>query len=92
MGVEVFDALVYETFVLVVLLSGAPLFVSAAVGIVISTVQTATQLQEQTVLFVGKLIGVLAVLFLFSGWAMSECIEYVHQSFALIVYLGRASP
>ena len=87
-----FDALVYETFILLVLLSGAPLIVSAAVGVVIATLQAATQLQEQTVLYLGKLVGVLAVLFVFSGWATAECIEYMQQSFALVAFMGRLAP
>jgi flagellar biosynthetic protein FliQ len=51
-----------EGLVLVLLLSGPPLIASLVVGFVIGLVQAATQLQDQTLAFVPKLVVVMGVL------------------------------
>jgi flagellar biosynthetic protein FliQ len=53
---------VREGLLLVVLLSGPPLLASMVVGFVVSLVQAATQIQDQTLAFVPKLVVVMVVL------------------------------
>ena len=53
---------VREGLLLVLLVSGPPLLASLAVGLVVSLVQAATQIQDQTLVFVPKLAAVLLVL------------------------------
>ncbi len=51
-----------EGLILVLLLSAPPLLASLVVGFVIGLLQAATQLQDQTLAFVPKLVVVLGVL------------------------------
>ncbi|MDB4982011.1 MAG: type secretion protein HrpO [Myxococcales bacterium] len=51
-----------EALLLVLLLSAPPLLASMAVGFVVGVVQAATQIQDQTLAFVPKLVVVLVVL------------------------------
>lgn len=51
-----------EGLLLVLLLSGPPLLASMVVGFVIGLLQAATQIQDQTLAFVPKLVVVMAVL------------------------------
>jgi flagellar biosynthetic protein FliQ len=51
-----------EGLLLVLLLSGPPLIASMVVGFVIGLLQAATQIQDQTLAFVPKLVVVMAVL------------------------------
>jgi flagellar biosynthetic protein FliQ len=53
---------VREGLVLVLLLSGPPLVASAVIGFVVGLFQAATQIQDQTLAFVPKLVIVMLVL------------------------------
>lgn len=53
---------VREGLLLVVLVSAPPLLASLAVGFVVGVVQAATQIQDQTLAFVPKLLVVTVVL------------------------------
>ena len=52
------------------------------VGLLISIGQAVTQLQEQTLSFVPKLIAVAAVTLLSGNWMVSELITFTQQLFA----------
>ncbi|MBQ9370612.1 MAG: type III secretion system export apparatus subunit SctS [Thermoguttaceae bacterium] len=61
----------------VALLVGAPaLLVGAIVGLLVAIVQAATQIQDQTLAFVVKLVSVLAALAIFLPWCMSRLAEF----------------
>ena len=62
---EVLD-LMYEVFVLAVQLGGPVLFISMLVGVLISIIQAATQIHEQTITFVPKLL-VIGIILVFTG-------------------------
>jgi flagellar biosynthetic protein FliQ len=51
-----------EGLLLVLLLSAPPLLASLAVGLVVGVLQAATQIQDQTLIFVPKLVTVVLVL------------------------------
>lgn len=70
---EVAD-LTYEIFVLAVKLGGPILIISMLVGIIISILQAATQIHEQTITFVPKLI-VIAVILVFTGSNMLDMLQ-----------------
>lgn len=53
---------------LILILSAGPVLVATVIGLIIGLIQTVTQLQEQTLPFGIKLIGVVCCLFLLSGW------------------------
>ena len=56
---------------------GAPaLLVGAIVGLLVAIVQAATQIQDQTLAFVVKLVSVLAALAIFLPWCMSRLAEF----------------
>ena len=61
----------------VVLYTSAPLLlVSLIVGLVISIFQATTQIQEQTLAFVPKIVAVIAAIAVFGSWIMNILIEY----------------
>ncbi len=57
-----------EALYLVLLVSGPPLLCSLLVGLLMSLVQASTQLQDQTLAFVPKLVAVLATLAVTGPW------------------------
>ena len=70
---EVFD-LMYDVFVLAVQLGGPVLVISMLVGVLISIIQAATQIHEQTITFVPKLL-VIGIILVFTGGNMLETLQ-----------------
>jgi flagellar biosynthetic protein FliQ len=61
-GGEIVLRAVREGLLLVLLLSAPPLLASLAVGLVVGVLQAATQIQDQTLMFIPKLATVVLVL------------------------------
>jgi flagellar biosynthetic protein FliQ len=61
---------------------GAPiLLVTVAIGLAISLFQSVTQIQEVTLTFVPKLLGVGLVLLLAGRWMLDSLVDFTHQLF-----------
>lgn len=52
------------------------LLVSLIIGLLVSIFQTVTSIQEQTLTFVPKIIGVFLALMIFGPWMMQRLVEY----------------
>jgi flagellar biosynthetic protein FliQ len=57
------------------------LVVTLAIGVGISIVQSVTQVQEFTLTFVPKMIGVGVVLLVGGGWMLNEMINFTRSLF-----------
>lgn len=56
----------------------APILItSLALGVVVSVIQTVTQIQEMSLTFVPKLVGVAVVLVVFGSWMIRELVNWV---------------
>lgn len=61
---------------------GAPMMITAlVVGLLISIFQAMTQINEQTLVFVPKILAVLLALVLFGSWMMTTLIEFTVKLF-----------
>jgi flagellar biosynthetic protein FliQ len=59
------------------LLIGAPvLIVSIAVGLIVSILQAVTQIQDQTISFVPKILVMVLTLLLVLPWSIERLVEY----------------
>lgn len=64
----------------VVLMVSAPLLgLSLIVGLAISIFQATTQIQEQTLTFVPKILAVIAGIAMFGSWMLRILIEYTQD-------------
>jgi flagellar biosynthetic protein FliQ len=68
-----------ETLYLVLLVSGPVLLASLAVGLVVGLLQAVTQVQEQTLSFVPKLVAVGLVLAIGGAWMGGELLRFTHR-------------
>ena len=68
-----------------ILLSMPLLLVGLAVGLVISVLQAATQIQEQTLSFLPKILAVVAVLFGLLPWLLIQMMEYTTTGMSAVV-------
>ncbi|MEX0834451.1 MAG: flagellar biosynthetic protein FliQ [Nitriliruptor sp.] len=69
-------------------LAGPLLLVSLVLGVVISVIQTVTQIQEMTLTFVPKLVGVALILIVAGSWMMRELVGWVTTLWQTIPTLG----
>lgn len=65
-------------------LASPMLLLSMLVGVVVAIFQAVTQIHEQTIGFVLKLIVVVGVLLIAGGWMMDTLQDYTREIFSLI--------
>lgn len=75
-------AIAQRSIIIVLLISAPPLLMALLIGVVISVLQTATQIQEMTLTFIPKVVAVLAVFFFMLPWMMMKLINYTQELFS----------
>lgn len=71
------------------LMVAAPILGTAlAIGLIVSIFQAATQINEQTLSFIPKLVGVMAMLLLAGHWMLMTLVDYMHRVFTMIPQLA----
>ncbi|MBQ69170.1 flagellar biosynthetic protein FliQ [Candidatus Saccharibacteria bacterium] len=69
----------------VMLLVSGPMLVAALViGLVVSIVQAATQINEMTLSFIPKILGIFATLLIFGPWMLATLVDYTKRVLANI--------
>ncbi len=72
----------------VALLLSAPMLLSALViGLIVSIFQAATQINEATLSFIPKLVGIFLILILAGPWMLQLIVDYIRQLFERIPQL-----
>ena len=66
-----------QTIWVIVKTSVPLLLVSMIVGLIISLFQTLTSIQEQTLTFVPKILGVFAGMLLFGAWMLNNMTDFM---------------
>ena len=61
----------------IILCSAPLLIISLVVGLVVSIFQTVTSIQEQTLTFVPKILGVFAGMLLFGAWMLNNMTDFM---------------
>jgi len=73
----------------VTLMVAAPmLLVALIIGLVVSIFQAATQINEMTLSFIPKLVGILVALVVAGPWMLSVMLEYMREIFTSIPALA----
>lgn len=76
--------------ILLALMISAPLLLTAlVVGLLVSLVQAVTQLQEQTLSFIPKVLCVVAMFLLLLPWMQQQLVEYVAGAIRTLPTLAR---
>ena len=70
------------------ILAAPILIASVGVGLVVSVLQAATQISEQTLSFVPKLIAIGIMLLVLGPWMMERMNEFTERLFTLIATHG----
>ncbi len=72
----------YEALLLILIISGPPIFFASIIGLFVAIFQAATQIQEQTLAFAVKLIAVMATVLLMGGWLGGLIYQFANQIFS----------
>jgi type III secretion protein S len=72
-----------------ILMSAPPLIIAAACGMVVSLLQAVTQIQDQTLPYVVKLVAVAVTLAAMGRWIGVELMELTNLAFNLVPNIGR---
>jgi len=70
-----------NAIMLALLVAGPMLVVALLVGLTVSVFQAVTQIQEQTLAFVPKLVGVSAVFLIALPWMIQLLVKYTTELF-----------
>ncbi len=82
MSIELATALLHETIRTALLLAAPVLLTAMLSGLVVSVLQAATQVNEQTLSFVPKIVLTLAVFAAIFPWVMATLVDFGGAVFA----------
>jgi type III secretion protein S len=77
---EIFQ-LSYQALILILLLSAPPILISTTLGLIVAIFQAATQIQEQTLSFMIKLVSVILTLLVMGGWLGAQITSFASNIF-----------
>jgi flagellar biosynthetic protein FliQ len=85
---DMFTRLANDALWLILILSLLPLLASLVVGLVVSLFQALTQIQEQTLTFVPKIIATILVIMITAGWMMDTLREFAISAFDMMLRIS----
>ena len=72
----------------ITLMIAAPmLLIALAIGLIVSIFQAATQINEMTLSFIPKLVGIFIALMVAGPWMLAVLTDYIRQLFTNIPYM-----
>jgi type III secretion HrpO family protein len=74
-------ALAYQGLLLILILSAPPVLISMCLGTLVAIFQAATQIQEQTLPFVVKLVSVTLTLIFMGSWLGGQIMSFATNIF-----------
>jgi flagellar biosynthesis protein FliQ len=81
--------LAQSAIMLILILAGPVLLISLVIGLIISLIQAATQINEATMTFIPKIIGIVAVLLILGSWMLQQLIVFTSNIFNSLANLAR---
>ncbi|MEG2053580.1 MAG: flagellar biosynthesis protein FliQ [Oscillospiraceae bacterium] len=73
-----------QAIMVAIKLSAPMLIVSIVVGLVVAVFQAATQIHEQTLTFVPKVLAIVALLMLTGSWMITVMVQFFKQIFNIM--------
>lgn len=82
---EIVLEIAQRTLLVILYVSAPVLGLSLIVGLIISIFQAATQIHEQTLTFIPKILSVIAAIAVFGAWMLRMVIEYTQELYTNIL-------
>ena len=77
-------SILQTAFLVLLKIAGPVLMIALIVGLIVSIIQAATQIQEQTLSFVPKLLAIIAALIITGNFILNSLIEFTESIFQTI--------
>ncbi len=71
------NQIISEALMLIIRMSMPMLLTSMVIGLIISIFQTVTSIQEQTLTFVPKVLGIFMMIMIFGNWMLTELSGFI---------------
>ena len=84
MSSETIVRILREGLLMILILSAGPMLASMMVGFMVSLFQATTQIQEQTLSYVPKLVAVFVTLMIMGPWILSQAVRFTAVLFETI--------
>jgi flagellar biosynthesis protein FliQ len=68
--------ILFNGLALVIMISSLPLGTALLVGVISAILQTATQIQEQTISLIAKWVAIIVVFLLFGTWIIEQLVDF----------------
>ncbi|MBO0996867.1 flagellar biosynthesis protein FliQ [Bacillus sp. SD075] len=81
MSAEIVIDIAEKGIYMVLIIAGPLMVIALIVGLLVSIFQATTQIQEQTLAFVPKIVAVLLGLILLAPWMLSHLLSYANEIF-----------
>lgn len=81
--------LVKDSLYTALIVAGPILVISIVIGLIISIFQATTQIQEQTLTFVPKLLGTIAVIVILGNWMLEVLTTFTVEIFDMITLITK---
>lgn len=89
MSEELLLDIISQMFYTTALLVAPILLVALGIGIAVSIIQAVTSIQEQTMVFIPKIFGVMLTLFIALPWMIGILVQLTSLFFHYMLELGR---
>lgn len=76
-----------QAMTLALKVGGPLLLVGLVIGLLVSIFQAATQIQEQSLSFIPKIVGVAVIIVLLGPWMLDQLVSYAQQLYLSIPQL-----
>ncbi|MGX7195970.1 flagellar biosynthesis protein FliQ [Enterococcus olivae] len=87
MSVQLVLDVMREAFMKIIMVAGPVVIVAMVVGLIISIFQATTQIQEQTLSFVPKLLAIFITLMIAGNFMLNTLLQFTQSIFKIIASL-----
>ena len=77
----------HETILTIITLSAPLLLISLMIGLIVSVFQAATQIHEQTLTFVPKVLAIAIVLIIAGSWLLTSLVDFFNYIIQIMIGL-----
>jgi flagellar biosynthetic protein FliQ len=84
MGQDTVISLATQAMTLAVKIAGPILLAGLVIGLLVSIFQAVTSIQEQSLSFIPKIVGVAAIVVLLGPWMLDQLVSYTQNLFLSI--------
>jgi flagellar biosynthetic protein FliQ len=78
---DVVIKLAEQAIYMIIIISAPMLLIALAIGLIVSVFQAMTQIQEQTLAFIPKILAVFLSLILFGPWMLTLLLDFTRDLF-----------